>query len=53
MGHLDFVLRRVDQMEDSQITRDIGRLGKTIGETIGKYFEINQIDRNMVYDRTL
>jgi len=36
-------------MEDSQITR--GR--KTIWETIRKDLEINELDPNMVYDKTL
>jgi len=48
---VDFVVRRVDQIEDSQITR--GRPRKTIRETIKKDLEINELDQNMVYDRTL
>jgi len=36
-------------MEDSQITRDSGRPRKTIKKDL----EINELDRNMVYDRTL
>jgi hypothetical protein len=40
-------------MEDTQITRGIGRPRKTIRETIGKDLEINELDRKMVYDRTL
>jgi len=46
---IDSVVRRVDQIEDSQITRGRGRPRKTIR----KYFEINELDRNKVYDRTL
>jgi hypothetical protein len=33
---VDFVVRRVDQMQDSQITRDRRRYRKTIRETIKK-----------------
>jgi hypothetical protein len=50
---VDFVVIRVDHMEGSQITRDRGRPRKTIGETITKYLEINELNRNMVLDRTL
>ena len=50
---IDFVVRRVDQMEDGQITRGRGRPRKTITETIRKDLEINNLDQNMVYDRTL
>jgi len=45
---IDFVVRRVDQMEDSQITRGRGRPKKTTRETIKKDIEINELDRNMV-----
>jgi len=40
-------------MKDSQITRGKGRPRKTIRETIRKDLQINELDRNMVYDRTL
>ena len=40
-------------MEGSQITRGRGRPRKTIRETIRKNLEINELDGNMVYDRTL
>jgi len=40
-------------MKDSQITRGRGRPRKTIRETIRKDLEINELDQNMVYDRTL
>jgi len=50
---IDSVVRRVDQMEDSQITRGKGRPRKTIRETIKKDLEINELERNMVYNRTL
>jgi hypothetical protein len=50
---VDSVVRRVDQMEDSQITRDRGRPRKNIRETIWEDLEINELDPNMVYDRTL
>jgi hypothetical protein len=40
-------------MEDSYITRGRGRHRKTIRETIWKDFEVNGLEPNMVYDRTL
>jgi len=40
-------------MEDSKITRGRGRPRKTTTETIKKDLEINELDQNMVYDRTL
>jgi len=49
---VDFVVRRADQMEDSQITGGRGRVRKTIRETMRKELEINGLDQNMVYDRT-
>jgi hypothetical protein len=50
---VDSVVRRVDYMEDSQIIRGRGRPRKTIRETIKKDLETNELDRNMVCDRTL
>jgi len=51
---LHYVVRRVDQMKDSLILRGgTGRPRKTIRETIKKDLEINELDQNMVYDRTL
>jgi predicted GNAT superfamily acetyltransferase len=47
--YVDFVVRRVDQMEGSQITRGRGRPRKTISKDL----EINELALNMVYDRTL
>jgi hypothetical protein len=44
----DSVVRRVDQMEDCQITRGRGRPRKTIMKDL----EFNELDLNMVYDRT-
>jgi len=46
---VNFVVKTVDQMDDSQITRGIGRPRKTIKKNL----EINEFDRNIVYDRTL
>jgi len=39
-------------MEDSKITRGKGRHRKIISETIRNDLEINELDPNMVYDRT-
>jgi len=46
---IDYVVRRVDHMEDSRIPRGRGRPRKTIRKDL----IINELDRNMVYDRTL
>jgi len=46
---VDVVVRRVDQMEDNQITRGRGRLSITIKIDL----EINEFDKNMVYGRAL
>jgi len=40
-------------MEESQVKRGRGRLRKTIRETIIKDLEVNELDPNLVYDRTL
>jgi len=40
-------------MEYRQITRDKVRLRKTIRQTIKKDIDINKLDRNILYDRTL
>ena len=50
---VDAVVRRVDQMEESQVKRGRGRPKKTIRETIRKDLEVNELDPNMVFDRTL
>jgi predicted transcriptional regulator len=50
---MDYVVRRVNQMHGSQITRGIGRVRKTIRQIVKNDLEINELDRNMVYDRTL
>jgi len=50
---VDEVVRRVDQMEGRQITRGRGRPRKTIRETIKKDLEINELEKDMGFDRTL
>ena len=50
---VDAVVRRVDQMEESHVKRGRGRPKKTIKETIRKDLEVNELDSNLVYDRTL
>jgi hypothetical protein len=50
---VDVGVRRVDQMEKSQVKRGRGRPKKTIRETIRKNLEVNELDPNMVFDRTL
>jgi len=50
---LDYVVRRVDHFEGSQFTRGRGRPRKNIRETIRKDPEINELEKDMVFDRTL
>jgi hypothetical protein len=50
---VDSVAWRVDQMKGGQITRGKGRLRKTITETIKKNLENNELDKDMIHDRTL
>ena len=40
---MDFVVKRLDQMEGSQITRGRGRPRKIIRETIRKDLEIHEL----------
>ena len=47
------MVRRVDQIEDSHITRGIGRPIRTIRETIRKGLQIKELNLNMIYDRTI
>ena len=50
---VDAVVRRVDQIEESHVKRCRGRPKKTIRETIRKDLEVNELDSNLIYDRTL
>ena len=50
---VDADVRIVDQIEESQVKRGRGRPRKTIRETIRKDLKVNELDPNMVYDRTL
>ena len=45
---VDAVVRRVDQMEESQVRRGRGRPRKTIRETTKKDLEVNELDPNLV-----
>lgn len=47
------VVRRIDHTEGRQITRGRGRPRITNRETIWKDLEINELDGDMIYDRTL
>jgi len=40
-------------MEESQVIRGRGRHRKTIRETIKKDLEVNELDPNLIYDKTL
>lgn len=48
--HVESVVRRIDRMKGSQITRGKGRSRKSIREAIKEDLEISELDRNMVYD---
>jgi hypothetical protein len=50
---VDFVARRVNQMEGSRITRGVGRPRKTIRKTVRNDLEINELEKDMIFDRTL
>jgi hypothetical protein len=50
---VDVVVRRVDQMEESQVKRGRGRPRKPIRETIRKNLEVSELDPNMIYDIAL
>lgn len=50
---VNYVARRVDLMESSQIIRSRGRPSKTISETIRKDLKIYELDRDMMYDKVL
>jgi len=44
LGHVESVVRRIDQMKGSQITRGKGRSRKSIREAIKEDLEINELD---------
>ncbi|KEH40085.1 hypothetical protein MTR_1g021865 [Medicago truncatula] len=50
---VDFVARRVNQMEGSQITRGVGRPRQTIRKTVRNNIEINEFEKGMIFDKTL
>ena len=50
---LDYVVRRVYQMDRRQQIQGRGRPKKSIREVINKDLNINNLDRSMVLDRTL
>jgi len=51
---VNVVVRTVDQMEESKVKRGRrGRHTKTIRETIRKDLEVNELDSNMIYEKTL
>ena len=52
---VDAVVRRIDQMEESQVKvkRGRGRPTKTIRKTIRKDLEVSELDPKLDYDRTL
>ena len=46
-------VKKVDQMEGSPIDRDRRRPSKTIGKTIKRDLDVNYLNINMMYDRTI
>lgn len=50
--HVDYIVRRLDQIEESQITRCMGRPRKTTRETIMKDLEINELKKTISLYRT-
>ena len=50
---IDVVVRRVDQMKESQVKGGRGKPRKTIRETIKKDLEVNELNPNLIYDTTL
>lgn len=50
---VDYAVRRLDQMEGSQTARGRRRIYETINKTIEIDLEINELDKSMVFDRTL
>lgn len=50
---VDFVARRVNQMEGSQITRGVGRPRQTIRKTVKNDIEINEFEKGMIFDKNI
>jgi len=50
---VNFVVRRVCQMEGNQISSGMGSSRKTKRETIKKNIEINELKNKIMFDRTL
>lgn len=50
---IGYVVRRINQIEGSQIANDRGRLRKTIQEIIKKDQYISEFNIDMIYDKTL
>jgi len=51
--HVDYVMRRIYHMEGSQIIGGMCRPRKTIHETIQNDLEINEIEKDIVFHKTL
>ena len=50
---VDVIITRVDQIVKSHVKRGRERPRESIRETIRKNLKVNELDSNMVYDRTL
>ena len=50
---MDALVSIVDQMKGSLVTRGRGRPRKTIGETVKRDLNVNDLSINMIYDRAL
>jgi hypothetical protein len=53
MRLVDFVVRRVNQMEGNSITRGRGKPRKKTRKTIKEYLEVNGLAIKMIYIRKL
>ena len=58
LGHVErrlvyVVVRKINHIEESQINKGRRRPKKATRETISKNLEINDLDQNKVYDKTL
>lgn len=51
--HIYSIVKRVDQMEESQITRGRERPKKTITEIIKKYLKIIDLTKSMILNKVL
>ncbi|AET01329.1 hypothetical protein MTR_8g011260 [Medicago truncatula] len=51
--HADFAVEMVDEIEESHIPKVRSTLRITLKKTIMQNLEINELDKNMIFDKTL